>query len=145
MNLLKKSNNRKQTQGDMINKKQFEELVVQTISELPEYFRKKMENVTIHIEEFPSQGLLKYLGHKSPYSLLGLYQGVPVTRRGIHYRNVMPDRITIFRKPILSKNENPQAIKGDIKRVVLHEIGHYFGLSEHELYVIEREHFNRTR
>ena len=145
MNLLKKSNNRKQTQGDMINKTQFEELVVQAISELPEYFREKMENVTIHIEEFPSEGLLKDLGHKSPYSLLGLYQGVPVTRRGIHYRNVMPDRITVFRKPILNKNKNPQAIKDDIKRVVLHEVGHYFGLSEHELYVIEREHFSRTR
>jgi predicted Zn-dependent protease with MMP-like domain len=57
----------------------------------------------------------------------------------------MPDRITIFRKPILNKNKNPQAIKDDIKRVVLHEIGHFFGLSEHELYVIEMEHFNRKR
>lgn len=129
----------------MIKKEQFEELVVKAISELPEYFRKKMENVTIHIEDFPDKKTLKELGHTSPYSLLGLYQGVPVTRRGIHYRNVMPDRITIFRKPILNKNKNPQAIKDDIKRVVLHEIGHYFGLSEHELYVIEMEHFNRKR
>jgi predicted Zn-dependent protease with MMP-like domain len=129
----------------MIKKEQFEELVVKAISELPEYFRKKIENVTIHIEDFPDKKTLKELGHTSPYSLLGLYQGVPVTRRGIHYRNVMPDRITIFRKPILNKNKNPQAIKDDIKRVVLHEIGHYFGLSEHELYVIEMEHFNRKR
>lgn len=129
----------------MIKKEQFEELVVKAISELPEYFRKKMENVTIHIEDFPDKKTLKELGHTSPYSLLGLYQGVPVTRRGIHYRNVMPDRITIFRKPILNKNKNPQAIKDDIKRVVLHEIGHYFGLSEHELYVIEMEHFNSKR
>ncbi|HAJ33526.1 MAG TPA: hypothetical protein DCK79_09185 [Candidatus Atribacteria bacterium] len=129
----------------MIKKEQFEELVVKAISELPEYFRKKIENVTIHIEDSPDKKTLKELGHTSPYSLLGLYQGVPVTRRGIHYRNVMPDRITIFRKPILNKNKNPQAIKDDIKRVVLHEIGHYFGLSEHELYVIEMEHFNRKR
>lgn len=129
----------------MIKKEQFEELVVKAISELPEYFRKKIENVTIHIEDSPDKKTLKELGHTSPYSLLGLYQGVPVTRRGIHYRNVMPDRITIFRKPILNKNKNPQAIKDDIKRVVLHEIGHYFGLSEHELYVIEMEHFNSKR
>jgi predicted Zn-dependent protease with MMP-like domain len=129
----------------MLKKEQFEELVVKAISELPEYFRNKMENVTIHIEDFPDKKTLKELGHTSPYSLLGLYQGVPVTHRGIHYRNVMPDRITIFRKPILNKNKNPQAIKDDIKRVVLHEIGHFFGLSEHELYVIEMEHFNRKR
>jgi predicted Zn-dependent protease with MMP-like domain len=129
----------------MLKKEQFEELVVKAISELPVYFRNKMENVTIHIEDFPDKKTLKELGHTSPYSLLGLYQGVPVTHRGIHYRNVMPDRITIFRKPILNKNKNPQAIKDDVKRVVLHEIGHFFGLSEHELYVIEMEHFKRKR
>ena len=129
----------------MINKNKFEELVVKAINELPEYFRKKMENVTIHIEDFPDEQTLKSLGQKSPYSLLGLYQGVPVTRRGIHYRNVMPDRVTIFQKPILNKNRTYQEIKDEIKRVVLHEIGHYFGLSEHELHVIEMEHFNKNR
>ena len=127
----------------MINKQEFEELVISAIHELPEYFREKMENITIHVEDLPNKSILKQLGYQSPYSILGLYQGVPVTRRGIHYRNVMPDKITIFRKSILHKNNNSQAIKEDIKRVVLHEIGHYFGLNEYDLYVIERDNINK--
>ena len=127
----------------MINKEDFENMVVNAISELPEYFREKMQNVTIHIEELPDKDILKSLGYKSPYSLLGLYQGIPVTRRGIHYRNVMPDRITIYRKPILNRNKNSQDVKDDIKRVVLHEIGHYFGLNERELYLIENKIFDK--
>jgi predicted Zn-dependent protease with MMP-like domain len=124
--------------------KEFEELVIEAISELPEYFRQKMENIAIHIEDFPEKGILKKMGITSPCSLLGLYQGVPITRRGIHYRNVMPDRILIYRKPILNKlNKNSRRpdIKKEIKRVVLHEIGHYFGLSDEELYAIERRNF----
>ncbi len=128
----------------MISKKEFEELVEKAISELPFYFREKMENIAIYVEEFPDQDMLQKLGHKSPYSLLGIYQGVPVTRRGIHYRNVMPDRITIFRKPILRKNNNIADLKNDIKRVVMHEIGHYFGLNDYDLFLIEKEHFNKN-
>ena len=127
----------------MIDNKEFEVLTEKAISELPEYFRKKMENISIHIEDFPSRQTVQQLGFRSQYSILGLYQGVPVTRRGIHYRNVMPDRIMIFRKPILRKNISKNEIKNDIKRVVLHEIGHYFGLSDKELYRIEKEHFSK--
>jgi len=129
----------------MIDKNDFEDLVVEAIAELPEYFRKKMENVAIHIEDFPTRSILRNLGQKSPYSLLGLYQGVPITHRGIHYRNVMPDRILIYREPILKKNKSPQKIKNDIKRVVLHEIGHYFGLSDQVLHAIERENITNKK
>jgi len=129
----------------MMDKKEFEVLIEKAISELPEYFRRRMENITIHIEDFPSKQTVKQLGYRSQYSILGLYQGVPVTHRGIHYRNIMPDRIMIFRKPILRKNSTKQEIKDDIKRVVLHEIGHYFGLSDKELYLIEKEHFHKIK
>ena len=129
----------------MIDKTQFEELVIKAINELPDYFRQKMENITIHVEDIPDRDTLKHLGYRSPYSILGLYQGVPMTRRGIHYRNVMPDRIIIYRKPILRKNNDREAIKNDIKKVVLHEIGHYFGLSEHELSIIEKKNIKNNR
>lgn len=123
-----------------MKEKDFEQLVIEAIAELPYYFREKMENITIHIEDFPDNNILRKLGHNSPYSILGLYQGIPFTRRGIHYGNVLPDRVLIFRKPILSKckSTNKLDIKNEIKRVVVHEIGHYFGLSEQELYVIEK-------
>lgn len=124
-----------------MNEREFEELVIESIAELPEYFRERMENITIHIENIPDENILKNLGISSPCSLLGLYQGVPVTHRGIHYRNVLPDRILIYRKPILNKindKSNRQEIKKEVKRVVLHEIGHYFGLSDEQLYTIEK-------
>ncbi len=123
----------------MMNRQQFEFVVTQAIGELPEYFREKMENISIHIEDLPDQNILKSLGYPSPYSILGFYQGIPATRRGIHYRNVMPDRIFIFRMPILSRNRDKQSIIDAVKRVVKHEIGHYFGLSEQDLFVIENE------
>lgn len=130
----------------MYNEQEFEILVTQAIEELPGQFRERMQNITIQIEDLPNKSILRRMGIKSPYSLLGLYQGVPVTRRGIHYRNVMPDRITIFRKPILKRfQKNTHQIKNEIKRVVLHEIGHYFGLNDHELYIIEKQKINRER
>ncbi|MBN2395485.1 MAG: metallopeptidase family protein [Candidatus Atribacteria bacterium] len=129
----------------MIDDQQFEKIVVSAIRELPEYFRKKMENITIHIEDFPDQNILKNLGFRSPYSLLGVYQGVPLSHRGIHYRNVMPDRIIIFRKPLLHKGRSDQMIKKNIKKVVIHEIGHFFGLSDAELYRIEKNNIQSSK
>lgn len=126
----------------MINDRQFEELVINAISELPQYFRNRMENITIHIEDLPDRNTLRRLRFKSPYAILGLYQGVPLTRRGIHYRNVMPDRITIFKKALLRRGESNTAIKNNVKRVVIHEIGHYFGLSDAELYRIEKHNMD---
>lgn len=124
-----------------MDEREFEGLVIEAISELPIYFREKMENISIHIENIPDKNILKNLGISSPCSLLGLYQGVPITRRGIHYRNVVPDKILIYRKPILNKinkSNNKSEIKKEVQRVVLHEIGHYFGLSDEELYKIEK-------
>lgn len=121
----------------MINDQDFEKIVVSAISELPEYFRNKMENITIHIEDLPDRNILRHLGFRSPYSILGLYQGVPITRRGIHYGNVMPDRITIFKRSLLRRWKSDRMIKNNIKKVVMHEIGHYFGLSDAELAKIE--------
>lgn len=128
-----------------MKEKEFEELVIEAIGELPEYFREKMENISIHIEEFPDKNILRQLGSQSPYSILGLYQGVPITRRGIHYRNVMPDRIIIFRKPIIRKNRSRQDIKDNIKQVVLHEVGHYFGLNERQLDILEKEYSSKRK
>ena len=128
-----------------MKEKEFEELVIEAIGELPEYFREKMENISIHIEEFPDKNILRQLGSQSPYSILGLYQGVPITHRGIHYRNVMPDRIIIFRKPIIRKNRSRQDIKDNIKQVVLHEVGHYFGLNERQLDILEKEYSSKRK
>ncbi|GAJ01528.1 unnamed protein product, partial [marine sediment metagenome] len=75
-----------------VTEEEFEELVTEAISSLPKKFKEKMENIVVVIESLPSQELLREMKIKSPYGLLGLYRGVPYTRRGIWYRNVMPDK-----------------------------------------------------
>jgi predicted Zn-dependent protease with MMP-like domain len=119
--------------------KEFEELISEAVSNLPENFKKKMENIAIAIEDLPSQELLMEMKIKSPYGLLGLYRGVPYPRRGIWYRNVLPDKIIIFKKPIEVRCRNREDIKKSVRRVVIHEIGHYFGLNEADLRRIEGE------
>jgi predicted Zn-dependent protease with MMP-like domain len=114
-----------------VTEEEFEELVTEAISTLPEKFRERMENIVVVVESLPSQELLREMKIKSPYGLLGLYRGVPYTRRGIWYRNVMPDKIIIFKKPIEIRCKNKEEIKESVRRV--------FGLNEAELRKIERE------
>jgi len=122
-----------------VTEEEFEELVTEAISTLPEKFRERMENIVVVVESLPSQELLREMKIKSPYGLLGLYRGVPYPRRGIWYRNVMPDKIIIFKKPIEVRCRNKEEIKESVRKVVIHEIGHYFGLGEADLRKIERE------
>ena len=118
---------------------EFEELVEKTIAALPEGFKKKIENLAVVVEDYPSDEILLQLRLKSKKSLLGLYQGVPITKRNSNYCNVLPDKITIFKKPIELLNQKEEDIKNTIRQVVIHEIGHYFGMNEKDLEQIEKE------
>ena len=111
----------------------FEKLVAKAIDELPDEFRRRMENVDIRVEDSPSNEILRKQGIKSPNTLLGLYQGIPIKHRGVHYSNVLPDMITIYQEPIemLCRNEN--AVKERVREVVMHELGHHFGMTEEDL------------
>ncbi len=116
-----------------MDKTSFEQLVLQALDELPRRIWLKIENIAVVVEEKPSRELLSRQGIKSPGTLLGLYHGVPKSKRGLHYANVLPDKITIFKKPIESLCQNKIQLVQKIKEVVLHEIGHYFGFNEQEL------------
>ena len=118
---------------------EFEELVEKAIADLPEGFKKKIENLAVVVEDYPSDEILLRLRLKSKKSLLGLYQGVPITKRNSNYCNVLPDKITIFKKPIELLNQKEEDIKNTIRQVVIHEIGHYFGMNEKDLEQIEKE------
>ena len=99
----------------------FKQIVQETIQTLPKEFLRQLDNVEIVIEEYPPDP-----------SLLGLYHGVPKTGRGIGYF-ALPDKITIYKKPLLRISRNEDEAKKHIHDTVLHEIGHHFGLSEEEL------------
>ena len=110
-----------------VEKVEVEEMVERVLSSLPPLIRSRMENVEFVIEEKPSL----HDGYSS--FLLGLYQGVPLPRRGRGYSFVMPDRIVLFVGNILRVAPTREAFYEKLKEVILHEIGHYFGFSEEDL------------
>jgi predicted Zn-dependent protease with MMP-like domain len=112
----------------------FDRLVTEALDELPRRFRRQLRNIAVVVETEPSQTLLEEMGLWPHRTLLGLYQGVPLPRRGsLSYGNVLPDRITIFQKPIEAMCRTPDEIKAAVKDTVKHEIGHYFGLDDERL------------
>jgi len=121
-----------------LTRKEFEELVVSALSRLPRFFKKKMKNVDVVVEDRASRDLLSDVGLQSPLELLGLYQGVPLDRRGFYYGNVLPDKITLFQDPIEATGRTKEEIEEKVREVVIHEVGHYFGLDDERLRKLER-------
>jgi predicted Zn-dependent protease with MMP-like domain len=111
----------------------FERLVAEALDELPRRFRRCLRNIAVVVESEPSRELLEEMGLWPHGTLLGLYQGVPLTRRGFSYGNVLPDRIAIFQKPLEAMCLSSDDLKEAIRDTVKHEIGHYFGLDDERL------------
>ncbi len=106
-----------------MSNEEFEKIVKESLKQLPQILRQKLINVEIVIEDEP---ILQK-------SLLGLYQGVPLKKRGFWYGNVLPDKITIFKNNIERLTRDDDEIKRLVYEVLLHEIGHYFGFDEEDL------------
>lgn len=111
----------------------FEKLVQNSLRRLPRRFKQKLRNISVEVEDRPSAQLLNDMGITSG-TLFGLYQGVPLTERGWNYGNVLPDRIVIYQRPIEDAAASPSEIEKIVMDTVMHEIGHYFGFSDNELY-----------
>jgi len=118
-------------------REEFEKTVIAVIQRLPQFVKEKMENVDVVIESQVSSSLVSEMGLRSPYDLLGLYQGVPIDQRGFYYGNVLPDKITLFQLSIESVCNTKEEIQEKIREVVIHEVGHYFGLDEEKLSELE--------
>jgi len=122
-----------------LTRREFEEAVVEALKRLPKFIREKMENVDVVVEDRAPRDLIMEIGLRYPSELLGLYQGVPLDRRGFYYGNVLPDKITLFQFPIESICKTKEEIKEKIREVVIHEVGHYFGLDDEKLRELEKE------
>jgi predicted Zn-dependent protease with MMP-like domain len=122
-----------------MDRERFEELVAKAVQALPEEFLARLENITIVVEDLPSRYQLARAGLKRGQTLLGLYEGVPLTKRGGHYGMVVPDKITIFQKPIEFRCRNDAEITTEIQAVVQHEIAHHFGISDARLSQLQRQ------
>ena len=116
----------------------FRELVEQAIDTIPRRFAREVRNVAIVIEDRPSLELLADMELEPDEILLGLYQGVPLTERAWGHGNALPDRITLFQHEIEEDCEgDDEEIVVAIGETLIHELGHYFGLSEEEIIDIE--------
>jgi predicted Zn-dependent protease with MMP-like domain len=107
----------------------FEELVAEALDGLPDWVAKRLDNVEVLIEEVPPS---------RDRGLLGVYEGIPLTRRGLDYAGVVPDRITLFRRNIEAHASDEQSLKRVIRHTVVHEIAHFFGISDERLLEIDR-------
>lgn len=116
----------------------FQRLVAQAVDSLPEEFHARLENIAVVVEDWPSKVHLADTGLKRGETLLGLYEGVPLTERGSHYGLVPPDKITVFQKPIEALYRHDTEVIAEIQRVVRHEIAHHFGIGDARLNQLEK-------
>ncbi len=121
-----------------MNRLAFENLVQQALRRLPRRFKSKIRNISIEVEDSPSREILRDMGIKRG-TLFGLYQGVPLTERAWNYGNVLPDRIVIYQRPIEAAASSPAEVEEIVVDTVMHEIGHYFGFGDEELYSMDEE------
>ena len=124
-----------------MTRERFTVLVEEALRGIPRRFRDAMKNVAVVVEDEPSQDLLDELEMGPDDTLFGLYQGTPLTEREATYGYTLPDRISIYQTPIEEACEDEEDIRRCVAETVIHEFGHYFGLSEEEIEEIEEKYW----
>lgn len=122
-----------------MTRREFERLVKEAFLAIPRHFRERLENVEVVIEDEPSPELLAEMGFGPDETIFGLYQGTPLTERGWAHGNTLPDRIVIYHRPLEEAFEDEDEMFEEICLTLIHEAGHFFGLSEEEIEAIEDE------
>lgn len=128
-----------------VTKKEFEKIVQAGIEAIPKKFLEKLDNVAIVLEENPTSAQLEKLRIRKNWTLFGLYEGIPQTKRGSNYGSVLPDKITVFQKPIEIEAETEEELKEIVKNTVWHEIAHHFGMDESQVRKSERSRRERLK
>lgn len=113
-----------------LNQMEFEKIVEEGMGAIPEKFLRKLDNVVIVVKSEPTAAQMKKMKIGADWALLGLYEGVPQSSRGMNYTSVLPDKITIFQKPIEAEARNKKDVKEIVKNTIWHEIAHHFGMDE---------------
>ena len=116
-----------------MDRRTFERLVVEALDDLPETFREKLDNVDVVVEDWPDTETMRVASVRHPAQLLGFYHGVPQTRRDHHYGLVLPDKISIYQRPIEMHCRSVEEVRATVRRVLRHEVAHHFGLDDDRL------------
>jgi predicted Zn-dependent protease with MMP-like domain len=126
-----------------LHREKFERLVADALASIPRRFRDAMRNIAIVVDAEPSPDLLAEMEIEPPDTLLGLYQGIPLTERRWDAGNDLPDRILIFQGPHARASDDEDDLAVAIAETLIHEIGHYFGMSEEEIEDVEENYWRR--
>ena len=126
-----------------MDRAEFERLVASALASIPQRFRDAMTNLAIVVEDEPGRELLREMEIEPPDTLFGLYQGTPLTERRWDYGNALPDRILLFQGPHEREADDEDDLVVSIGETLIHEIGHYFGLSEEQIEEIEEKYWRR--
>lgn len=119
----------------------FRELVDEALETIPQRFRDAMQNIAIVVDDEPTPEQLESVEIEPPDTLLGLYEGIPLPERQWAHGNTLPDKITLFQRPIEESSDDEDDLVVCIGETLIHEIGHYFGLSEEEIEEIEEKYW----
>ena len=125
-----------------MQREKFESLVADALASIPRRFRDAMNNLAIVVEDEPSRALLREMEIEPPGTLLGLYTGTPLTERRWDYGNTLPDRILLFQRPLERESDDDEDLMVAIGETLIHEIGHYFGMSEEQIEEIEEKYWD---
>jgi predicted Zn-dependent protease with MMP-like domain len=120
----------------MMTPDEFRKHVAKALDSMPREFREKMENVEVIVEDFPNRETLRSVRARSRWDLLGLYVGVPITHRSVFDATYLPERIYLYRRPIMRAAGRSDRVVAAIRDVLLHEVGHHFGFSDEELHAM---------
>lgn len=122
-----------------MTRQEFERLVEDALRALPRRFRERMANIAVVVEDWADDDTLAEMGIEPPETLYGLYRGVDITRRDSGYGNLLPDTIHIYQGPIEEDAADEEEVVDLVRDVVIHEVGHYFGLDDETMDEIERD------
>ena len=119
---------------------EIETLARAAIGRLPDIFRSHLDGVVLRVEEFPDSEVIAEMGLESPFDILGLYSGRPVGDKSIDLSGSLPDMIHLYRRPILDEwAESGESLEALVTHVLVHEVGHHFGLSDEAMHAIESQ------
>jgi len=127
-----------------VDRKRFERHVAEALTSIPRNFRDALRNIAIVVEDEPEEELLEEMEIAPPDTLLGLYQGTPLTERSWGFGNALPDRILIFQGPHERAAADDEDLVVAIGETLIHEVGHYFGMSEEQIEEIEERYWSRS-
>ena len=115
-----------------------EAIARRTLDALPEPFATHLKDVVLLVEEFASDEILQSMGIEDPFDLTGLYEGLPLNQKSVEISGTLPDRILLFRRPILDEwADGDESLEGLVAHILIHEAGHHFGFSDADMHALE--------